>query len=108
KDPALEVTSEGKPHTKFSLAVDQGKDQEALWLNITCWGELAETMERLLYKGAQVFVQGKLKRIRPMPENTSPSVVIVALILPATFCCLIHHLECFLFNCPGQSGDIGC
>ncbi len=62
KDPALEVTSEGKPYTKFSLAVDQGKDQEPLWLNITCWGELAETMERLLYKGAQVFVQGKLKR----------------------------------------------
>ena len=66
KDPELEVTSEGKPYTKFSLAVDQGKDKQGrnkkpLWLNITCWGDLAERMEKYLYKGAQVFVQGKLQ-----------------------------------------------
>lgn len=53
--------SGGKAYTKFSLAVDQGKD-DTLWLNIICWGDLAETAERILYKGAQVFVQGKLKR----------------------------------------------
>ncbi len=66
KDPELAVTSDGIPFTKFSLAVDQGKDKKgktkkALWLNITCWSDLAERMEKYLYKGAQVFVQGKLQ-----------------------------------------------
>jgi single-strand DNA-binding protein len=51
----------GKPVTKFSLAVDQGKGKDTLWLTITCWSELAERMNEYLYKGAQVFVQGRLQ-----------------------------------------------
>jgi single-strand DNA-binding protein len=66
KDPVLEVTGDGTPFTKFSLAVDQGKDKQGtdkkpMWLNITCWGELAEIVERYGHKGAQVFVQGRLQ-----------------------------------------------
>ena len=66
KDPVLEVTSEGKPYTRFSLAVDQGKDKQGrtkkpLWLNITCWSELAEIVERFGHKGTLAFVQGKLQ-----------------------------------------------
>ena len=60
KDPVLEVTSEGKPYTRFSLAVDQGKDQ-TMWLNIVCWDKLAETVEKYAAKGALVFVLGKLQ-----------------------------------------------
>jgi single-stranded DNA-binding protein len=37
--------------TKFSLAVDQGKHQDTLWLNIVCWNELAERMNEYLSKG---------------------------------------------------------
>jgi single-strand DNA-binding protein len=61
KDPELNVTSDGKPYTKFSIAVDQGKDKKPMWLNITTWDKLAERMEQYLYKGAQVFVQGQLQ-----------------------------------------------
>ena len=61
KDPVLDVTSEGTPFTKFSIAVDQGKDKKPMWLNITTWDKLAERMEQFLYKGAQVFVQGQLQ-----------------------------------------------
>lgn len=61
KDPELNVTSNGKPYTKFSLAVDQGKDQKPMWLNIVTWDKLAETVERYAHKGMQVFVQGKLQ-----------------------------------------------
>lgn len=61
KDPELAVTGEGKPYTKFSIAVDQGKGKKAMWLNITCWDKLAERMEQFLYKGAQVYVQGQLQ-----------------------------------------------
>jgi single-strand DNA-binding protein len=61
KDPVLEVTSEGKPFTKFPLAVDQGKGKDPMWLNITTWDKLAETVERFARKGTQVFVQGRLQ-----------------------------------------------
>jgi single-strand DNA-binding protein len=61
KDPVLEVTSNAKPYTKFSLAVDQGKDQPTMWLNITCWDKLAENVEKYARKGILVFVQGKLQ-----------------------------------------------
>ncbi len=60
KDPELEVTSDGKPYTKFSLAVDQGKDQ-TMWLNVTCWEKQAEVVEKYARKGMLVFVQGKLQ-----------------------------------------------
>jgi single-strand DNA-binding protein len=68
KDPELTVTNTGKPVTKFSLAVDQGKDQQPLWLNITCWDKLAETVEMYARKGMQVFVQGRLV-LRPYKDK---------------------------------------
>lgn len=62
KDPELQVTSNtAKPYTKFSLAIDQGKDQPTMWLNVTCWDKLAETVEKYARKGMLVFVQGKLQ-----------------------------------------------
>ena len=62
KDPEMSYIPQGKAVTKFSIAVDQGKEQKALWLDIECWDKLAEQMNEFLYKGAQVFVQGKLKK----------------------------------------------
>jgi len=59
KDPEQTVVN-GSPVTKFSLAVDQGKDQKPLWLNITTWDRLAEVVKQYARKGMQVFVQGKL------------------------------------------------
>ena len=41
KDPELAVTSTAKTVTKFSLAIDQGKSEPTMWLNITCWDNLA-------------------------------------------------------------------
>ena len=32
-----------------------------MWLNVTTWEKLAETVEKYAKKGMQVFVQGKLK-----------------------------------------------
>ena len=66
KDPELQVTGTGKPYTKFSLAVDQGKDANgkergAMWLNVTTWDKLAEVVEKYATKGVQVFIQGKLQ-----------------------------------------------
>ena len=68
KDPELNVISNGKPYTKFSLAVDQGKDQQPMWFNVTTWDKLAETVEMYAHKGMQVFIQGKLQ-IRPYKDK---------------------------------------
>jgi single-strand DNA-binding protein len=68
KDPELTVTGDGKPITKFSLAVDQGKNQPAMWLNIVTWDKLAETVATYAYKGMQVLVQGRLV-IRPYKDK---------------------------------------
>jgi single-strand DNA-binding protein len=68
-DPKLEVISDGRPYTKFSLAVDQGKDQ-TMWLQITCWDKLAETVEKYARHGMQVFVQGKLQMKKYKDKTT--------------------------------------
>lgn len=60
KDPDFNVTPQGKPVAKFSLAVDQGKDQPPMWLNVVAWEKLAEIVEKYAVKGMQVFVQGRL------------------------------------------------
>src|SRR6266568_8895025 len=62
KDPdEIKVTSDGKAYVQFSLAVDQGKSQEAMWLNVTAWEKQAEAVEKYAGKGTLVFVQGKLQ-----------------------------------------------
>ena len=68
KDPELTVTNDGKSITKFSLAVDQGKNQPAMWLNIVTWDKLAETIAMYAYKGMQVLVQGRLS-LRPYKDK---------------------------------------
>lgn len=66
KEPELQVTSEGTPVTKFSLAVnkpgkgnDKGKN-ETTWYTVIAWRGLAETLERYVHKGDTLFIQGEL------------------------------------------------
>ena len=69
KDPEMNYTPSGKAVTKFSLAVDQGKHQDTLWLTIVCWNDLAERMHEYLSKGQLVFVQGKLVQRSYVDKN---------------------------------------
>src|SRR2546421_7742774 len=59
RDPEQTVIN-GSANTKFSLAVDQGKNQKPLWLTITTWDRLAVVVKQYARKGMQVFCQGKL------------------------------------------------
>src|SRR5947209_11451386 len=67
KDPELNVTQEGTPVTKFSLAVSRSyktatgelKD-ETEWFTIVAWRQLAEICERYLHKGSKVYIEGRL------------------------------------------------
>ena len=60
RDPEMNYTPNGKAVTKFSIAVDQGKGQDAMWLNIVAWDKLAERIAQTAFKGNEVFVQGRL------------------------------------------------
>jgi single-strand DNA-binding protein len=59
RNPEMEYTPNGTPVTRFSLAIDQNGDGP-LWLTIICWRDLAERMSTMLFKGALVFVEGRL------------------------------------------------
>lgn len=67
KDPELQVTSEGTPVTKFSIAVNRysklsngERKEETDWYNIVAWRQLAETCEKYLHKGSKVYIEGRL------------------------------------------------
>ena len=67
RDPDLQVTSDGTPYTRFSLAVNRTykaqtgeKKEETEWFQIVAWRQLAENCERYLHKGSKVYVEGRL------------------------------------------------
>lgn len=73
RDPETRYTPNGTMNVRFTMAVNRkfrdqaGQDQErTTWFNVTAWGRLAETVDRLsqsgyLAKGQQVFVEGRLE-----------------------------------------------
>jgi len=67
RDPELQVTSEGTPYTRFSLAVNRQyklatgeRKKETEWFQIVTWRNLAELCERYLHKGSKVYIEGRL------------------------------------------------
>ena len=69
RDPDLQVTPDGTPVTKFSLAVSRSyksrtgeQKDETEWFNIVAWRQLAETCEKYLHKGSKVYVEGRLSQ----------------------------------------------
>jgi single-strand DNA-binding protein len=60
KDPDMSITPNGNAVTKFPLAVSQGKDKPAMWLNVETWKRLAEQCNEKLAKGSRVQIDGFL------------------------------------------------
>ena len=67
RDPELNVTSDGTPVTKFSIAVNRNtktstgeRKEETEWFNIVAWRQLAEICERYLHKGSKIYIEGRL------------------------------------------------
>ncbi len=76
RDPELQVTSDGTPFTRFSLAVSRNyttksgeKREETEWFNIVAWRQLAETCERYLHKGSKVYIEGRLTQRKYTDKN---------------------------------------
>jgi len=67
QDPEIRNFENGKIAARFSLATtDSYKDAtgnkvtETQWHNIVAWGNLARIIEKYLFKGSEVAVEGKL------------------------------------------------
>jgi single-strand DNA-binding protein len=76
RDPELQVTSDGTPFTRFSLAVSRNyktnsgeKKEETEWFNIVAWRQLAEICERYLHKGSKVYIEGRLTQRKYTDKN---------------------------------------
>lgn len=66
--PETRFTQQGKPVTKFSVAVNenwkdaQGTKQEHVeWFRIVCFGRLAEVSGEFLQCGRHVYLEGRLQ-----------------------------------------------
>ena len=62
-------TVNNKLLAKFSLAVDQ-KDNQTMWLNVSCWEKQAEIVKKYAHKGTPVFIQGQLQVKKYTDRNT--------------------------------------
>ena len=67
KDPEVRTLENGAMYAKFSLATNESyKDKNGDWQNITewhniiMWRALAESAEKKLKKGSQIYLEGKL------------------------------------------------
>ena len=63
--PEIRATNDGMTVASFSLAVstwsrEREEKGEPIWLRIVAFGKLAETVEKLVKKGSQVLVAGRL------------------------------------------------
>lgn len=68
RDPELRQTPSGQTVTNFSLALNRSyKDQSGEWQEVTdyvdivCWGQLAERVAQYMSKGRRCLVQGRLQ-----------------------------------------------
>lgn len=69
KDPEMRHTPAGVPVCSFSIATSEvyidkqsGEKKEITeWHSIVLWRKLAETAEKYLRKGSQVYIEGKLR-----------------------------------------------
>lgn len=68
RDPELRATPNGQNVTNFSLALNRSyKDASGEWqeatdyVDIVCWGPLAERVSQYLSKGRRCLVQGRLQ-----------------------------------------------
>lgn len=61
KDAELTTTQKGTPMAKFRMAVNDRRNEDTLFLNVLCFGKMAESLKSHLTRGRLVGVQGKLK-----------------------------------------------
>ena len=69
RDPNLSYTRGGTPYARLRMAVNTPyKDkngnwqEETLFIDVVCWGDVAERAVNRLNSGARIFVEGRLRQ----------------------------------------------
>lgn len=67
RDPEVRYTPQGTPVAEFGVAVNRvyrGKSgqqvEDTCFVDVTAWGNQAQTIEKYLRKGSPIFVEGRL------------------------------------------------
>jgi single-strand DNA-binding protein len=65
--PEVHITGQGRKWVRFSMATHETyldaegvKKKDTQWHQLVAWGKVAELVEKYLYKGKEVAVEGKL------------------------------------------------
>jgi single-strand DNA-binding protein len=66
-DPEIKTLDGGKKMARFNMATNESynnskgeKVTETQWHQVVAWGKAAELTEKLLFKGSEVAIEGKL------------------------------------------------
>lgn len=80
KSAELSTTQKGTSMAKFRMAVNDRRNEDTLYLNVLCFGKMAEALSEHLTKGRLVGVQGKLKidDYQDKEGNTKNSICVMA------------------------------
>jgi len=80
KDAEFTTTKKGTPMSKFRLAVNDRRMDDTLFINVLCFGKMAESLNPMLLKGRLVSITGKLKidDYEDEKQNKRSSVCIMA------------------------------
>ena len=60
KAAELGKTNKGTPKAKFRIAVNDRQHDDTLFINVLCFGKMAESLQPLLVKGRLVSCRGRL------------------------------------------------
>ncbi len=79
-DPELRHTQGGKAVCNLRMAISNGRDRDATWLDVVCWDKTAELVSQYKRKGDEVAVEGRLqvREWRDKDGNNRKSVEVVA------------------------------
>ena len=80
KDAEFSQTKKGTPMSKFRMAVNDRRNDKTLFINVLCFGKMAEKLQPKLVKGREASIQGKLNIDDYEDENNNKrsSVCIMA------------------------------
>ena len=80
KDAEFTTTKKGTPMSKFRMAVNDRRNDKTLFINVLCFGKMAESLQPKLVKGREASIQGKLNidDYEEENQNKRSSVCIMA------------------------------
>ena len=80
KDAEFTTTKKGTSMSKFRLAVNDRRNDDTLFINVLCFGKMAENLNPMLMKGRLVSITGKLKidDYEDAEQNKKSAVCIMA------------------------------